>query len=278
MEKYVKAFTSLRTDKAKTRWSAETKHRAPHKPLLLLAVLDLFDQVAIHSNLIEPSVELGELFIYYWSIVMPPEKGGNMTLPFYHLRSERFWHLQPKQGYENAIRSKITSLVQLQEFVFGAKLDNELYEILLFENNRRLLRMILIETYFSEPFQQALLNQSDINIQSYKYGQKLLDEARQFIDLISDETLEKPIRDQGFRRAVATAYEHRCAFCGVRILTPNNHTAIEASHIIPWSQSHNDSPNNGIALCKLCHWTFDEGMTSINDNYVILVSSIEYRW
>ncbi|MCB8986015.1 MAG: HNH endonuclease [Ardenticatenaceae bacterium] len=26
-----------------------------------------------------------------------------------------------------------------------------------------------------------------------------------------------------------------------------------AAHIIPWSESHNDDPRNGLALCHLCH-------------------------
>ena len=45
------------------------------------------------------------------------------------------------------------------------------------------------------------------------------------------------------------------------------------SHIIPWSISNNDLPQNGISLCKLCHWTFDEGLVSISDRYKVLVSN-----
>ena len=42
--------------------------------------------------------------------------------------------------------------------------------------------------------------------------------------------------------------------------TIDGHTAVDAAHIIPWSISHNDDPRNGLALCKLCHWSFDEGL------------------
>jgi len=31
-------------------------------------------------------------------------------------------------------------------------------------------------------------------------------------------------RDQGFQRIVVSTYDHRCALCGVRIITPEGHT------------------------------------------------------
>lgn len=69
------------------------------------------------------------------------------------------------------------------------------------------------------------------------------------------------------RRAIVTAYDHRCALCGVRILTAEGHTAVTAAHIVPWSVSHNGDPRNGVALCRLCHWSFDEGLITFSDTY-----------
>ncbi|PTN31762.1 hypothetical protein [Desulfonatronum sp. SC1] len=40
----LKYLTSLRTDKNRNRWTAGTNHRAPHKPFLLLSLLDLAAQ------------------------------------------------------------------------------------------------------------------------------------------------------------------------------------------------------------------------------------------
>ena len=67
-------------------------------------------------------------------------------------------------------------------------------------------------------------------------------------------------------------YEHRCAICSTRILTPEDHTVVEAAHIIPWSETHNDSPQNVVSLCKPCHWSFDEGLMGINLDYKVMVS------
>jgi putative restriction endonuclease len=71
---------------------------------------------------------------------------------------------------------------------------------------------------------------------------------------------------------VVKAYDHRCALCGVRIITPEQHTVVDAAHIVPWSRSQNDDIRNGMALCKLCHWAFDEGMMGVSDSYAVITS------
>ena len=52
IERPIKTFSSLRTDISRTRLTAATKFRAPHKPLLLLAVIDLIGQGIIGTNCI----------------------------------------------------------------------------------------------------------------------------------------------------------------------------------------------------------------------------------
>ena len=84
---------------------------------------------------------------------------------------------------------------------------------------------------------------------------------------------EKKVRDQGFRKAIVSLYDHRCTLCGVRMLTPKGHTVVEAAHIVPWSESHNDHPTNRLCLCRLCHWFFDEGLMSVGKGYEVLVSN-----
>ena len=69
-----------------------------------------------------------------------------------------------------------------------------------------------------------------------------------------------------------TIYKHRCALCGIRMLTLEGHTVVEAAHIVPWSESHNDQPTNGMALCRLCHWSFDEGLMGVSKNYEVKIS------
>ncbi|MFN2456303.1 MAG: hypothetical protein ABR577_19065 [Pyrinomonadaceae bacterium] len=82
---YVAAFERLRSDTSRARWSSLTKYRAPHKPLLLLAVLDSISQGIIKNNLIELTPDLCETFTLYWARLMPPDKRGDISMPFFHL-------------------------------------------------------------------------------------------------------------------------------------------------------------------------------------------------
>jgi len=55
LEQYLQRFATLRTDRGRERYPGITYHRAPHKPFLLLSVMDLIAQGRITENLIEPS-------------------------------------------------------------------------------------------------------------------------------------------------------------------------------------------------------------------------------
>lgn len=275
-EDYLKRFAKLRVDTSRTRWSPATQHCAPHKPFLLMAIMDLFAQGTITANLIEMTPDLGEVFTIYWSKLMPAEHHANLALPFFHLKSEGFWHLIPRSGKENflAYARQIRSSGQLRDTIVGATLDEELYEFLCVAETRDLLRAVLLKAYFADEVQELLIQQSVINLKAFQYSQALLEGITQSI--VKEQLTEEPytsVRDQGFRRAVITAYDHRCALCGIRMLTPDGHTVLEAAHIVPWSLSHNDDPCNGLGLCRLCHWAFDEGLVGISSQYEVITSS-----
>jgi putative restriction endonuclease len=56
------------------------------------------------------------------------------------------------------------------------------------------------------------------------------------------------------------------------MLTPDGHTVVKAAHIVPWREIQDDLPTNGMSLCRLCHWSFDEGRMSVGKSYEVLVS------
>lgn len=275
VEVYIGQFRKLNTDKSKSRWNEQTQFRAPHKSLLLLAVMDLFAEGTITTNFIELNSELGELFTIYWSKVTPIDRRyGNIAMPYWHLQNDGFWYLIPRPGYETFLQTvpRIHASSKLHETTLGAKLDDALFDLLCVAGSRDLLRTTLIETYFAPELQKVLVDQGEINVQAFIYSQQLLQQAKADKKIKEVDENEKPYRDQGFRRAIVKAYDHRCAICGVRILTADGHTAVAAAHIIPWSQSHNDDPRNGLALCHLCHWTFDEGLVTFSDQYEVKTS------
>lgn len=274
---YLRKFARLHTAKSNTHWSASTRHRAPNKPLLLLAVLDQFAEGSITVNLIEPSDDLIDLYAIYMAKVMPSGRRGNFAMPFFHLRYDGFWHLLPRPGQETALgaMTTMTSLGQVRANLLGAQLDDALFEALADAAYRDALRTVLIETYFAPDSQPKLQAQGLINQEAYRYSEELLQHAAEAMKIAEsplDAVPAEAVRDQGFRRAVARVYDHRCAFCGIRMLTADGHTAIEAAHIVPWHVNHDDRVNNGMALCRLCHWAFDEGMLSVSSRYQILTS------
>jgi putative restriction endonuclease len=277
LDSYLERFAKLHSDSSRSRWPATTRYRAPHKPVLLLAVMDLIAEGTVSANLIEVTPDLGKLFTLYWSRVMPPDQRGNLALPFFHLKSDCFWHLMPQPSKKAIVEGsdQIKSVHRLRELIVGARLDGELYQLLQNDGSREQLRALLIETYFSPELHPGLMEQGIINIEAYRYSQNLLEHARKEKDsevLSVGQPMRLASRDQGFRRAVVMAYAHRCAVCGVRMLTADGHTVVDAAHIKPWSVRFNDNPRNGMALCKLCHWTFDEGMISVSAKYVVLPS------
>jgi len=236
--------------------------------------LDLFDSGEISLNLVEISDDLVELFDRYWGRVLPFNRPGNLVLPFYHLRGDGFWHLIPRYG-GSPFGSQVTSLTRLREEAIGARMDEELYGLIESKENRDRLRSILIETYFSPEIRPLVVEQSITNRGTFAYSEELLkrpEDSRVEETLSLAEAYRPAIRDQGFRRAVVTAYSHRCALCGIRVRTLDGHTAVTAAHIVPWSETQDDRPANGMALCRMCHWTFDEGLLRVSQEYEVITS------
>jgi putative restriction endonuclease len=99
------------------------------------------------------------------------------------------------------------------------------------------------------------------------------------LDLVSNPTTANDIyarvRVRGiaqsiFRQALLSAYNSSCAVCGLTYPI-----ALEATHIIPWSENENERLNiqNGLLLCSVHHKLFDVGAFIINDDYTISVNN-----
>ena len=100
LAKYILQFTSLNRAPGPL-WTDSTKRRAPHKPILLLAVLDLIQRGVISAPFIDASgdlVELNELFGLYWRRIIPLGQTSSIAFPFSRLHREPFWHLLPYPG------------------------------------------------------------------------------------------------------------------------------------------------------------------------------------
>ena len=69
-----------------------------------------------------------------------------------------------------------------------------------------------------------------------------------------------------FKSAVRSAYNATCIICGEHwpSTAKNARPGVDAAHILPWSDYDLDHVSNGICLCKIHHWAFDEGLIRIS--------------
>lgn len=261
---YAKKFEKLRVDRA--------RGVAPHKPILLLSVIELISQGKITHNRIYLSPELIATFLKYWTNLGSENHHSNIALPFFHLTSEKFWFLAPNPGFEAAIASrvKIRTLKALEDAVSHAYLDDELFEFLQDSQSRTHLIKTLIQTWFGQQTEKidtlyAVDKFEEIQLRLFEKGGAIY----QLKDLKDED--KTFVRNAAFRRIVVSLYEQRCAFCHLKIISSDNQTIVDGAHIKPFSEFRDDRFANGLALCKNHHWAFDRGWFSISDDYRIIV-------
>ena len=268
LQKYVHKFKNLRVDRA--------HGAAPNKPVLLLAIIELIEQRQIRENKVPPSPSLFEIFMKYWLIVT--DRRPNLSLPFFHLKSEGFWHHHANAGYETALRvtTQIKTVSRLREIIAHASLDGELFTLLTIPHDREVLRQTLIHTYLPEHEQaiERLLSETE---QISVYREELLRRVEHTFSTqnpIESVQAEEPIRTAGFRQAIMQIYDYTCVVCQLYVLTLDGESVTEAAHIIPFNISGNNDVRNGISLCQLHHWSFDRGLISVDRNYKVIVSNL----
>ena len=112
---------------------------APHKIVLLLAILELFEDEAFKSNCIAPTQELQNHFERIWQLCVVSSHHCNMAYPFFHLRQDGFWQLVPDYKPANSA----PTLGQLRTEYVHAQLSPELFTLCQIEEGRLQLRKVL---------------------------------------------------------------------------------------------------------------------------------------
>ena len=130
---------------------------------------------------------------------------------------------------------------------------------------RRQARCILIATHFEPAERNALYHLVGIEIPQ---GDAITRDA--FFETAHDA--EKAGRSARFRLDIVSAYNYTCALTGYRVTTISAGAIVDAAHIHQFSDSRNNDPNNGLALCKNAHWQFDAGLWTIDDDYRVVVA------
>ncbi|EAW35205.1 HNH endonuclease [Lyngbya sp. PCC 8106] len=253
---------------------------APNKPVLLLSVIELIERGQIQRNRIELSPELISTFLKFWHD-LNIQRDPNIGLPFFHLRTDGFWHFKAKPGFEfmesRASKIKVRSVSGLQQAVEYAYLDLELFTLLMNPGSRAELTLLLIENWFPNQIQQIERSLKfdvfdDLQNQLRASGGKVY--SREEVEQEDKQTAI--VRDGAFRRIVTNAYDYRCSFCGLKILN-NLENIVDGAHIKPFSQFYDDKINNGLSLCKNHHWAFDRFWFTINDDYTLEIADTLYE-
>lgn len=86
-------------------------------------------------------------------------------------------------------------------------------------------------------------------------------------------SVKRKARSVAFSDNVKKIYDYRCAICQIKRLNKEGNPEVESAHIYPKEKNGPDKIINGIALCKLHHWAFDNGLIGISDDYKVIIPS-----
>jgi len=274
---YIHAFSHLRVNVNRTM----TPQVAPHKPVLLLSIVQAFEQGLITDNRMYITPVLVGLFKSIWNrLVSTSDRTPAFTLPYYHLKSEPFWQLVPQPGYEGWINQTSTrpSFANLNVAVAYARIDDELCCLLLDAGSRQVLRQSLLQQWFPEAKETVLYASDYLDTLRHEMREETgpVYKARieQLQTELDKETYQEELFVRGgvFKREIPRLYDYTCCISGLRVDATVAISMIDACHIVPFSESHNDTVTNGLALCPNLHRAFDRGLISLTDGYELLVS------
>jgi putative restriction endonuclease len=250
---------------------------APYKPALLLAVLEGVEEGAIRDNRIAITPELIAAFKAYCQLLSPgPAYAASpFQLPFFHLQSSGFWHLQARPGRELLLTSSrsVKSFAHLREVIAYAWLDAPLWEFLQQPVAREEIRQALLTRYF--PLTRHYFRPQAGQEKLAELGRQMLEEPaavyNRAVD-VADEP-EVLVRSAVFSREVLRAYQSTCAVSGLQLLsTTGAAPLLDACHIVPWAVGHDDTIGNGLALCPNLHRAFDRHLFWIDTDYRVRVA------
>lgn len=233
--------------------SREPKGMAPNKPLLVLALLDMFEAGLVPvDGRVEKGAQLQLRFRNYTPICT--SRRGNkidLDLPWKHLASDGVYrHVDESKGIAQLSPVFMQSLVDL---VF-----------------RKQARITLVTTYFPPDEQVALFAALGMGAPS----SHVIAEVKE--DAVKYQALVRRGRDARFRVDVISGYHFTCALTGYRLTTAGGFNLLQAAHIQAHSKKGPDIATNGLALTPTAHELFDAGLWTVRDDLTIQVAKSDF--
>lgn len=198
---YLDAFKHLRTNNKYGK-------KSPHKAVMMLTVIELYEQNVLSDNEIYFNDSLKKMFLRVWNKVLPDEMffQSEAYLPFWYLQSDLFWHIVPNRGKEDVLSLMRDTHVKpseaiIQDSVKYAELDEDLYFLMTLPSGRSSLKRILLENYTTltksqiDSLAQSTDNTIDYSISALSDYEKILSQEGKGIKEqkgeISDEKINQ---------------------------------------------------------------------------------------
>lgn len=237
---YVEAFKNLRTN---NKWG----RKSPHKAVLMLSVIKLYEQNILTDNEIFYDEKLKSMFLKVWNRVLPKEPlfHQDAYLPFWYLQNDSFWHIVPKRGKEDILSlMRDTNIkpseAKLNDSVEYAELDEDLYFLMTIASGRSSLKRALLETYTQlsecqiDKMAESADNFVDHSLSAMNEYEQILSSKNNDETTIEDESsseLEKLFKKLSDDLQIALSYEyfaflknHRSERDMLRDVCPNVYT------------------------------------------------------
>jgi putative restriction endonuclease len=237
----------------------DCRGKAPHKPLLLLCLLNMAEACEFPARAFVRSPGLVLRFRSYGALVVDrwPTR-LDLKMPFFHLRTQGFWEAFDAEMHPAASPDNCAVCEMHPEF----------FELLADPSFRLKARLILITKYFAPTERIALFESLGLPSGGGETSRppstgRIMEEA--------EEAAKRKGRSARFAVHVCSEYRYTCALTGYRCVTTDGATIVDAAHIEKWADTQNDDPTNGLALSKSAHWMFDAGLWSADTNLRVIV-------
>lgn len=250
------------------------KGKAPHKPLLLLTLIELLEKGLVVENQFKPDQQFKEIFKSITEQLVKGRKSPiTPLLPFCHLESDGFWKHSLNYGKKVRLSksgspSGWNSITAAVEY---ASLDPEIFLKLQNPEIRASTKRLLLLTYFPDSYASS-------NLLDTPAKELLRDIEHDFFiyKVAEDPPIYRNIsrleRESYFKTKLPYFYKYTCAVSQAATNWNSKYGLLEACHIIPVKEKSIYAIQNGILLSPTLHSAFDEHLISITPEYKVIVS------
>lgn len=128
--------------------------KSPEKAVLLLAVIDMYENKKLECNEIKYDDILSSTYLKVWNVLFPSESIflSNAFFSYWQLQNDVFWHIVPIRGKEEILDLLSDpdikpSEAKIQECVKYAELDEDFFFEITLTSSRKNFKRVLLEGY-----------------------------------------------------------------------------------------------------------------------------------